>query len=442
MGRVRELGSPDDVFGLASTTRVGAPRGRFRASPRGHRRRLPRRGRVRRDPRRAPTPCSRRARRSTSTSRTSPRRTETRRSTSVRRRDAPRRAPRGRAGTVRPPGHGDQRVAGRDEPPGDPRIRPHGKISRRCRSIPKPRPTSSALAGLPPSRDPTSARLRRTNDETARGAVRPDSIRSPAVEDPPSRARRRPARAAPLRPAERDDHPALVYFHGGGWVVGSLETHDGVCRALAARAAVPSSSPSTTASRRSIASRPRSTTRGRRRRGSRTRGRSAATRLAVGGDSAGGNLAAVVRAARPGPGGSSRSPPAAGLPGDRHRSRHGRRTASSPTGYGLTREAMRWYWLQYLGTDRRRQPILTLRRFARPDLGGRRAGAGDHGRVRPPARRGRGVRRRACGDAGVPVTTSRYDGLVHGFFRMPAVMSRANDALDEAAAALREAFAR
>jgi acetyl esterase len=27
--------------------------------------------------------------------------------------------------------------------------------------------------------------------------------------------------------------PALVYFHGGGWVIGSIETHDGLCRALA-----------------------------------------------------------------------------------------------------------------------------------------------------------------------------------------------------------------
>ena len=29
--------------------------------------------------------------------------------------------------------------------------------------------------------------------------------------------------------------PAVVYFHGGGWVVGSLDTHDGICRALARR---------------------------------------------------------------------------------------------------------------------------------------------------------------------------------------------------------------
>ena len=34
--------------------------------------------------------------------------------------------------------------------------------------------------------------------------------------------------------------PALVYFHGGGWVIGDLDTHDVVCRTLAngARCAV------------------------------------------------------------------------------------------------------------------------------------------------------------------------------------------------------------
>src|SRR5882672_4112484 len=38
------------------------------------------------------------------------------------------------------------------------------------------------------------------------------------------------------RPVETTDpSPALLYFHGGGWVVGSLDTHDGIVRALAHR---------------------------------------------------------------------------------------------------------------------------------------------------------------------------------------------------------------
>src|SRR5947208_3374327 len=34
-------------------------------------------------------------------------------------------------------------------------------------------------------------------------------------------------------PEGRAPFPLLVYFHGGGWVIGSLETHDGICRRLA-----------------------------------------------------------------------------------------------------------------------------------------------------------------------------------------------------------------
>src|SRR5437867_1869294 len=41
------------------------------------------------------------------------------------------------------------------------------------------------------------------------------------------------------RPVETDEPSmALIYFHGGGWVVGSIETHDGPCRALAKRAGI------------------------------------------------------------------------------------------------------------------------------------------------------------------------------------------------------------
>jgi acetyl esterase/lipase len=44
-------------------------------------------------------------------------------------------------------------------------------------------------------------------------------------------------------------------------------------------------------------------------------------------------------------------------------------------------------------------------------------------------------------EAGVPVTLSRYDGMIHGFYRMPAVMDKASEALAESAAALKAAFA-
>src|SRR5438105_1877402 len=43
-------------------------------------------------------------------------------------------------------------------------------------------------------------------------------------------------RVRSYRPSAEPGLPILVYFHGGGWVVGSLDTFDGVCRALANRA--------------------------------------------------------------------------------------------------------------------------------------------------------------------------------------------------------------
>ncbi len=90
--------------------------------------------------------------------------------------------------------------------------------------------------------------------------------------------------------------PVLVFFHGGGWVVGNLDTHDGLCRRLAnaagclvvsvdyrlaPEARFPAAVDDAYAATRWVAARASSFG-------------GDGTRLAVGGDSAGGNLAAVV----------------------------------------------------------------------------------------------------------------------------------------------------
>src|SRR6185436_4444209 len=76
-----------------------------------------------------------------------------------------------------------------------------------------------------------------------RGALTPDPppVESSFLLMAPGKAGPVPVRAYRPKGAGKDEVlPALVYFHGGGWVIGDLDTHDVVCRTLAngARCAV------------------------------------------------------------------------------------------------------------------------------------------------------------------------------------------------------------
>ena len=116
--------------------------------------------------------------------------------------------------------------------------------------------------------------------------VRPAAVRG-AVTTLPARLYAPPGLATPA--------PGLVFFHGGGWTVGDLDTHDGLCRKLAARGLrviavdyrlapehpYPAAADDAVAAFRDVAARAAEL------------GIDPA-RLGVGGDSAGGNLSAVV----------------------------------------------------------------------------------------------------------------------------------------------------
>jgi len=248
-----------------------------------------------------------------------------------------------------------------------------------------------------------------------------------------------PVRLRVYEPAGSErPYPALVYVHGGGWVVGSLDSHDGVCRALAARtpcvvvavdyrlapehpfpAALEDAWTATAWTAEHAAS----------------IGADPA-RLAVGGDSAGGNLAAAV-------GLRARD---RGLPlmlqvlvypvtdYDFDRPSY----LAYADGYGLTREAMRWYWDLYLGPDGdgfdpQASPLRAT------DVVGVAPALVITAEYDPLRDEGEEYAARLV-EAGVPVTLSRYDGIIHGFFRMPGTISRAHHALDGSAAALSAAF--
>ena len=248
-----------------------------------------------------------------------------------------------------------------------------------------------------------------------------------------------PAGPIPVRIYRRGDEPApvLLYFHGGGWVLGGLNTHHGVCATLAGQAGCvvcsvdyrlapehrfPAALDDAWAATTWAAEH-----------ADELGGRSGA--LAIGGDSAGGNLAAVcaLRARD------------AGIPLALQLLVYPVTDADFDTssyrafadGYFLTADSMRWFWDHYLPEGDRFQPDASPLRA--DDLSGTAPALVITAGFDPLLEEGEAYARR-LEEAGVPVTLSRYDGMIHGFFRMPGVIDRANDALAEAASALSEAY--
>jgi acetyl esterase len=235
-------------------------------------------------------------------------------------------------------------------------------------------------------------------------------------------------------------HPALVFYHGGGWVIGDLYTHDGICRSitnaagcvvasvdyrLAPEFRYPVAAEDSYAGLRWVVD-------------NAARLGIDARRVAVGGDSAGGNLATVVALMARERGGPALVQQTLIYPVTDHDldtpSYH-----ENATGYLLTREGMRWFWRHYLARDEQgKEP------HASPLRAGSLAGL-------PPALvitagcdplRDEGEAYAArLREAGVPVTLTRYEGIFHGFIRMTRLHDKARAALDEIAGSLRKAFA-
>jgi len=233
--------------------------------------------------------------------------------------------------------------------------------------------------------------------------------------------------------------PLLVYYHGGGWVVGDLETHDGVCRLLAREAGVrvlsvdyrlapehrfPAAADDAVAAFRFAVSEAA-------RLGADPR------RIAVGGDSAGGNLAAVVSqlCAR------DAVPPAFQLliyPATDAAHVHPSRRIFAE-GFFLTDRQMAWYYDQYLPAqtqrlDPRASPLLA------PDVSGVAPAYVTTAGFDPLRDEGEAYAEKLR-KAGVPVQLARVSGQVHGFANMAAALRSARVAMRETARALRDGLA-
>ncbi len=240
-----------------------------------------------------------------------------------------------------------------------------------------------------------------------------------------------PARIyTPQKLRKTDDlAPCLVFFHGGGWVIGNLETHDVVCRKLAHEAELivisvdyrlapehkfPAAADDAIAATKWIAE-------------NAVRYGIDASRLMVGGDSAGGNLAAVVAlAARDGNG-----PTIAGqlliYPATDFSMKHP--SHSDPaTSLLLTHSGIRWFANHYIADadrdDWRASPARAKTLSGLPPAYVLTAGAD------PLRDEGDEYAERLKQD-GVAVTYRHFPGQFHGFFTMGKLLQQANLAASE-----------
>jgi len=233
--------------------------------------------------------------------------------------------------------------------------------------------------------------------------------------------------------------PALVYFHGGGWVMGDLDTHDVVCRQLAAgaRCAVFSvdyrlapEHPFPAAVEDSVAA-------------TSYLAREAAalgvdaTRIAVGGDSAGGNLAAVVALTARDAGSPAICFQLLVYPATDQRAELASH-ARNAEGYLLNRAAIEYFRGQYLPRredwlDWRASPLLAPSLAKLPSAFVLTAG------YDPLVDEGHAYAERLERE-GVPIEYREYADMVHGFLLMGGAIDTANAAVEACCAALRAAF--
>ena len=163
-------------------------------------------------------------------------------------------------------------------------------------------------------------------------------------------------------------------------------------------------------------------------------------RLAVGGDSAGGNLAALLALRARDEGGPALRHQMLVYPVTDLASEHASYVENGE-GYFLTAETMRWFIGHYLGADREHGDPLdpAVSPLRADDLSGLPSAQVLTAEFDPLRDEGEAYAT-ALGDAGVPVEQVRYDGQIHGFFSLPAVLEDGLHAVDRAGAALRSAL--
>jgi acetyl esterase len=242
----------------------------------------------------------------------------------------------------------------------------------------------------------------------------------------------------PLEPG--GPHPLLVYYHGGGFLYGDLDTHDNVCRILCRHAGAhvlavdyrlspehpfPAAVEDARAALRwahvnaeRLGADP--------------------SRIGVGGDSAGGNLAAVTSQLAANDGGPAPVLQLLIYPVTDFTIRRRSRELFGD-GFLLTNDEMDWFEANYLGpgspqaSDPRASPLLAS------DLSGLPPAFVVTAAFDPLRDEGEAYAR-ALQDAGTPATLRRFPGFIHGFINAAGVSRTAREAVVEIAGATRAMF--
>lgn len=269
-------------------------------------------------------------------------------------------------------------------------------------------------------------------------------LRIPEVGSVVNRDMQGPAGSLPLRiysPGGQGPFPLIAFFHGSGFVVCSLDTHDAMCRNLCAgtgsvvvsvdyRLAPEHKFPAATddclAATRWIAANAGALN-------------GDVARLVVAGDSAGGNLAAVTALRIRDEGGPKLAGQLLVYPVTDHGSGALPSMTENAEGYGLTRQGMQWFWNHYLsraadGLHPHASPLRAA------DLTGLPPALVITAQYDPLRDEGEAYAD-ALRKAGVAVELQRWDGMNHGFFFFPGLVDRATAATDEACAWVRRIIA-
>jgi acetyl esterase len=292
--------------------------------------------------------------------------------------------------------------------------------------------TMMEQAGLPPMYEGSPEAGRALYLQLTHGARTPEQLVPVAgTEDRTVPGAQGELRARVYRPEGQGPFPTVVFFHGGGWVIGDLDTHDNmarnVCRGsravvlavdyrLAPEHPFPAAAEDAVAAARWVAQHLDEL--------------GGDDRLAVAGDSAGGNLAAVVAQQLTADGtalaGQFLIYPAVDAEGE-YPSR-----MENAKGYFLEKNTMDWFYGHYAGAwadaeDARLSPLHGADLSVLPPaviVTAEYDPLRDEGEAYGEALRGAGVR----------ADVQRYDGMIHGFFDMGTVSPAARAAIDESCA--------